>query len=206
MIRLTERISYLPASLEPLSSDIGFIHGDRYEWVFDVGSNEEALKVIQGMEREKNVILSHFHKDHTDNLERISYENLYCGDYTKKKFGKGIEVKSQVTFEDGVRITIFPIPSLHSKGTVGLEVEEEYAFLGDAVYGMMKNGKAAFNINLLKETIFVLESLKADKLLISHNVAFVKSKAEVIAELKKLYNMRRTGEAYVVLENDCKPT
>lgn len=203
MLRLTERISYLPASLEPLSSDIGFVHGDRYEWIFDLGSNEEALHIVQEIDREKNVILSHFHKDHTDNLKRISYDNLYCGDYTKKKFGKGIEVKAPITFEDGVRITMFPLPSLHSKGAVGLEVDEEYAFLGDVVYGMMKNGKAVFNINLLKEMILVLESLKAEKFLISHDAAFIKSKEEVIAELNKLYKMRRPGEAYVVLENNC---
>lgn len=199
MRSLTERISYLPAGSQPLSSDVGFVHGDRYEWIFDVGSNEEASNVIQGIEREKRVILSHFHEDHTGNLGRVSYHDLFCGDYTKKKFGKGIEVKAPVIFEDGIKLTIFPIPSPHSKGMLGLEVDEKYAFLGDAVYGVIKDGKTAFNVNLLKETISVLQSLKAEQFLISHDAAFVKSKKEVMAELNRLYAMRVPGEAYILL-------
>lgn len=199
MQTLSERISYLPSSWHPLSSDVGFIHGDKYEWIFDVGCNSESLDIIQGFDREKKIILSHFHKDHTDNIEQIQYSDLYCGSYTCKKVGKGIEVHTPLIFDDGVKIKIFPIPSIHSKGTVILEVNEEFAFLGDAVYGAVKNGKKVVNVNLLKEMISVLSTLKAEKFLLSHDKTFVKSKEAVISKLNNLYQMRKPGETYLNL-------
>lgn len=197
--KLSERISYLPAGSVPLSSDIGLIHGDKCEWIFDVGNNEEAVRVIQGIYREKNIILSHFHEDHTGNLERITYKEIYCGDYTRKKLGRGTTVKEPLTFEDGVKITIFPIPSSHVKGAVGIEADEQFAFLGDAIYSMVKNGRTAFNVTLLQEMLSVLESLKAEHFLLSHDTTFVKSKTAVVKGLTALYKMRKQGEPYLFL-------
>lgn len=199
---LSKQILYLPATSQPLSADVGIIRGDKFVWIFDVGSNDEAVDIIQGIDREKNIILSHFHEDHIRNLERISYKGMYCGDYTKFKLQKGTEVQAPITYEDGVKLTLFPIPSIHSKGTIGLEVNEEYAFLGDAVYGARKNGKVVYNINILKEMIATLEKVKAQQFLISHDAAFMQPKAKVIAELKELYKMRKPGEAYLFLESN----
>lgn len=199
MQTLSKQISYLPANVNPLSSDVGVVHGNKYEWIFDVGSNSEAVDIIQKIDKEKIVILSRFHKDHTDNLGRVQYDALYCGSFTYEKLGKGIEVKEPLQFEDGVKITIFPIPSTHSKGAVGLEVNEEFAFLGDAIYGAVKNGKIVMNVSLLKEMILALNNLKADKFLLSHDTAFVKSKTTVISELNDLYQKRQKGEPYIFL-------
>lgn len=201
MQKLSERISYLPAGTEPLSSDVVLIHGDNYEWIFDVGNNSGAVKLIQGIDREKNIILSHFHEDHTGNLKRISYNQVYCGNYTKKKFGIGTEVKSAIIYEDGVKLTIFPLPGLHSKGEVGLEVDEEFAFLGDAVYGVPKDGKQAYNVNLLKEMISILSALKVKYFLLSHDVTFVRSREQILTELKEIYEMRKPGESYIFLDS-----
>lgn len=198
---LSKQISYLPATTQPLSADVGLIRGDRFDWIFDVGSNAETMETIQQGDKEKNIVLSHFHADHIRNLEQIRYCNLYCGDYTRGKLGKGTEVNSPITYEDGVKLTLFPIPSPHSKGAVGLEVNEEYAFLGDAVYGAEKNGKAAYNINMLKELIAALEQVKAQLFLISHQTAFVQPKAKIMTALMELYAMRKPGEAYLILDN-----
>lgn len=196
---ISKQISYLPASKGPLSSDVGFIRGDRYEWIFDIGNSDEAATVIQEIDREKNVILSHFHKDHMGNFERISYDNIYCGDFTRKKLGTGSEVKSPITIYDGVKMTLFPIPSPHSKGVIGLEVNDEVAFLGDAVYGINKNDKIIYNLNLLKDMIATFEKLKAQKFLISHRVPFIRSKEKVVTKLKEVYKMRKPGESYLYL-------
>lgn len=187
MKTLSERISYIPASENPLSADVGFVHGDKYEWIIDVGSSSEAVDAIQRIDREKKIILSHFHKDHTANIGRIQYDELYAGSFTCKKVQDAIAVREALHFDDGVKLTIFPIPSIHSKGTVGLEVNEEFAFLGDAAYGAVKNGKPVMNVSLLRETILALEALKADKFLISHDCSFIKDKSEVISELEDLY-------------------
>lgn len=197
---LSNRISYLPASDGPLSSDVGIISGDEFAWIFDVGSCDEALELIQGIPKQKKIILSHFHQDHIANLERITEADIYCGSYTKTKLQRGMEIRSAVTYNDGVTLTIFPIPSTHAKGAVGLEVNEEFAFLGDAVYAAGKNGRVMYNVGLLKETIVTLEGLKAQTFLLSHDSTFVQPKEKVLSELKELYRMRKPGESYLFLD------
>ena len=38
VIRINDRISYIKASTEPLSSDVILIEGDEYAYFFDVGN------------------------------------------------------------------------------------------------------------------------------------------------------------------------
>lgn len=194
---LTERISYLPATDEPLSADVGIVRGDRFCWIFDVGNSEKSLRLIEGIRAEKNVVLSHFHADHCGNFARVSCHEMYCGRFTQTKLKTGTEVQVPVTIDDGVRITLFPIPSTHSRGAVGLAVNDEYAFLGDAVYGMRKAGEAVYNVSLLNEMIMVLEAVKVRDFLLSHDPDFARPKEQVIRKLKELYRTRMTGEAFL---------
>jgi glyoxylase-like metal-dependent hydrolase (beta-lactamase superfamily II) len=195
--RLSDRISYLPASEDPLSADVGIIHGERYEWIFDVGNNDEAAEMIGSIGRDKKIVLSHFHVDHAGNIKRTDCRDIYCGDYTYARLQMGTEIKAPVTYYDGPEITVFPIPSTHSRGAVGLEVDGEYAFIGDVVYGAEKHGREAYNVNLLKDMTVLLENLKAGTLLLSHDPSFARPKAEVVSKLKELYAMRSPGEAYI---------
>ena len=39
-IKITEQISYIKASDEPLSADVILVEGKEYLYVFDVGNNE----------------------------------------------------------------------------------------------------------------------------------------------------------------------
>jgi len=194
---LSDRVAYLPASFEPLSSDVGIIRGDRYCWIFDTGRCDEAANVIRGISREKNIVLSHFHGDHTDNLCRVTYKNLYCGDYTQRRLQTGAAVNEPLSFDDGVKLTIFPLPSTHSKGALGLEVNEEYAFLGDALYTAYKYGEIAYNAGRMNEMLQTLKKLKADKFLISHKRNFVQPREKIISRLEEIYKDRIPGEPYI---------
>ncbi|HCC00629.1 MAG TPA: hypothetical protein DEP42_05375 [Ruminococcaceae bacterium] len=196
---ISERIAYFPATTQPLSADVGLVRGDRFCWVFDVGNSQEVVKALQEQEGEKQIILSHFHQDHTANLAQIPYQQLYCGAYTREKLQKGTVIQSPFSCEDGVKLTLFPLPAVHEKGAVGLEVNEEYAFLGDAVYGARKKGKVAYNLNFVKDTIEILEKCRASSFLLSHTAAFVYPKAQVLARLKAIYALRTPGEAYLFL-------
>lgn len=193
---ITEKIACLPASDDPLSADVGIVSGAGCTWIFDVGSGDGAAALIQDIEGEKRVALSHFHADHAGNIGRISFDALYGGAFTVKRLGRGESVTAPIRFADGV--TLFPIPSSHSKGALGLETDG-YAFVGDATYPMPKNGGAAYNTSLLKETIRALEGLSARFLLLSHDPAFVRPKEEVMAELQRVYASRAPGEAYIFL-------
>lgn len=202
---ISPAISYLPASAPPLSADVGIISVKNVTWIFDVGSNDDALKLINGITGEKRIVLSHFHADHTDNLNRLKIHGdckIYGGGFTCKKFGskniKIIEVDKDLYFDEGIHL--FPIPSAHAKGCTGLEYED-YAFLGDGTYCEVKDGKAAYNAGQLQGLIKVLKGLKASKLLLSHSEPLECNKKEQISMLEEIYSLRDKNQPYIYLKS-----
>lgn len=80
---------------------------------------------------------------------------------------------------------------------MGLEIDEEYAFLGDGTYATNKGGKIAYNVQLLREEIKVLSNLKATYFILSHREPIVQEKDEVLKQLNRIYEMRKKDEAYI---------
>ena len=195
--KIADHISYLPAVEQPLSADVGVIRSVDELWIYDVGSTEEIATAVNTLPGQKNIILSHFHPDHTGNIGRVAYDKLYGGAFTCRRLGIGTVVDDHIYLEDGIHI--FPLPSSHSKGCVGLEYGD-YAFLGDATYSMKKDGKAAYNAGLLRELITVMKSLHANRFLLSHSEPFAHPKAEIVAELEEIYALRNRHEPYIFLQ------
>ncbi len=196
-IKIDDRITYWKATENPLSADIGVVEGDEYTWIFDVGCSEAAVACVQGLMKPKKVILSHFHQDHITNWSKVDYQTLYQGGHTLRYTRNGEIVSGSLELQDGVKIRLFELPCSHAKGTIGLEVNEKYAFLGDATYCTRKDGKPAYNANLLAEEIKVLRSLKADYFLLSHDKKFVRRKEVVLAQLEGIYAKRDAKSAYI---------
>ena len=198
-IFIDERLSYWKASQEPLSADIGVLEGDKYTWIFDVGNGPEAAGCIRSIPGPKRVALSHFHQDHIGNWREVEFETLYQGAHTFRYTGVGEIVRGCLTMEDGALIRLFEIPSSHAKGCIGMEVDEKYAFLGDATYCTAKytQGRLAYNANLLADELKVLRALKAPHVLLSHNDAFIRRKEDVLAELEEIYALRDPQNPYI---------
>lgn len=194
--RIADQIFYFPATEKPLSADVGFICCGEELWIFDVGASEEAAAAVNGLPGRKNVVLSHFHPDHTGNIASVKYDELYAGTYTCKKLGIGTAVCEHKYFENGIHL--FPLPSSHAKGCVGLEYGG-YAFLGDGTYAAAKGGQAVYNAGVLRELIMMLETLSADWVLQSHREPFLCSRAEVIAALREIYARRDAQEPYILV-------
>ena len=196
IIKITNRLSYIKATENPLSADIWIFEGDEFLWIFDIGADESVPAKLNKLKKPKNAVISHFHPDHMGNLEHVKLENIYLGANTFKYAKRGTIVEKDVFIEDGERIHIFPLPSSHAKGSVGMEAGD-YAFLGDAIYSTMKQGKACYNASVLKEEISVLKNLSAKFFLISHDGKFVRGKDEIIAELEKIYSKRDPKESFI---------
>lgn len=203
LITLSPKIFYLPATAPPLSADVGIIKLDNVTWIFDVGSNDDALKLVNGIEEEKRIVLSHFHADHTGNLSRILINEkckIYGGGFTNKKFNSAdtqiVTVDKDLYFDEGIHL--FTVPSAHAKGCVGLEYED-FAFLGDSTYCDVKDGKAVYNAGQLQGLITTLKGLNAGKLLLSHNEPLECGREEEIAKLEEIYSLRKKDEAYIYL-------
>lgn len=197
LLKIADRISCFPHRESPLSADVGVIRCDGGLWIYDVGSIEETAAAVNDLPGHKNVVLSHFHPDHAGNVERVMYDTLYAGAFTCKRLGVGTAVEDHLFFDSGIHL--FLLPSSHAKGCVGLEYGD-YAFLGDAVYSMVKDGQAAYNAGILKEQITVLKSLRADLFLLSHSEPFARHKTEVISQLEEIYALRSSRSPYILLE------
>lgn len=183
-IPISEKISYIPCSDDPLSADIGIIRDGVKTWLYDVGSDERA---IAGFEGSYHVVLSHFHQDHTGNLEKLNTKALYVSNETKHHVRMGTVANQDIRIGS---LHIFPLPSSHCKGCLGLEVDETYAFVGDALYSRFRDGYYIFNAQLVKEEIAVLKKLNAPYLLVSHFDGLVRPREAVIAELEEVYALR----------------
>ena len=215
-------------SNDPLSADVIAVRGDSAWWIFDVGACDEAVQFINELPRNlvddasnlaacnnaarlaKNVVISHFHRDHLLNVQRmcggeisLDIDALYVGAYTSKTFGEieGVAknvVMEPLAFDDGVQIQILPMPNSHAKGSLALIVDD-YVFLGDATYLMVGHGSPdVYNVQILGEQIKLLKSLKPTRFCLSHKRGLVRDKTSVIQFLESVYARRQKNENYIV--------
>ncbi len=103
-IKINDRISYIPSCERPLSADVGIVRGDNITYIYDVGSTPETLEFLHSLNGRCDIVISHFHGDHTWwltehhegedgveegdsislNYKRPEFERLYVGSLTKK--------------------------------------------------------------------------------------------------------------------------
>ncbi len=193
-ISINEKISYIESSENPLSADIGLIRENGGTWLYDVGNDEGKAAGLNGS---YNVVISHFHQDHTGNIGRLNIRELFVSKESYRRISMGTIVTEDICFGN---IRIFPIPSSHCRGCLGMEVDETYAFVGDALYCKSKNGSYVYNAQILKDEIAVLKKIKAAYLLVSHFKGLVRNKEEVIAELEAIYKMRNPDNPEIMLK------
>lgn len=201
-IQIDTRIGYFEASESPLSADVGVIRGDSHTWLFDVGADPALLPLLQRRKRPFCLALSHFHPDHIQNWSQLAPDRLYQSAHTFRYTHSGDILRDDLYIEDGALIHLFSLPSSHAKGCLGMEVDHEYAFLGDAVYAMTKGGHPVYNANLLADEIAVLRSLQARYFLLSHDPVFLHTKEEVLEDLIRIYAMRSPQSMYIELPSD----
>lgn len=124
------------------------------------------------------------------------------GDYdslTAVDFDKTVIVRENFSIDDGVKLDVLLFPSTHSKGSLVLMVNEEIAFLGDSLYAKFKDDSKAYNVQLLKEQIQIIEAMPAKSFLLSHDRGKVRSKAFVLRLLNSIYGQRTPDSPYVYM-------
>lgn len=212
--KIDENISYIPASMNPLSADVIFIKTENATWIFDAGSSDEAFDAISAVQGNKNIVISHFHPDHTANVTRLEFDNLFMSNHTAKYFRNIIDGthgdnsgnnKPDVKIVDGTfkdestGLKICTIPSSHAKGCLCLAYKD-YAFLGDATYCKEKNGSRVYNVQQLKAEISFIESLQCRYVCLSHDEKFVHEKLMILKLLKSIYDKRTENEPFISVD------
>lgn len=240
-IKITEQISYIKASDNPLSADVILVDGQEYLYVFDVGNNEQMAEYLNEIPKKKRVILSHFHTDHMGNIGRVQWENVFFGANTEKyfqhyipdylaqrfaelplalagalageaaegsgdavqevqKFPRYVTVFESIKISDGFSIEIHHVPNSHAKGSLLLQVDGEYIFMGDSLYSKVEGETYVYNAQLLKEEIELLKKLPGSKIFSSHEARPIKEKAGVVRFLEQIYAKREKNDAYIRME------
>ena len=193
MIRVNEYIYYLESTDNPLSARVYVISGNEYTYIYDVGATRQARELIDNI-LNRRIIISHFHTDHIENLKFFynDKENLFIGDYTNKILGYGNVITKMLEIEDGINLKIIPIPSSHSKGALGLIINDEYLLIGDALEG----NRFGLNVTKLNELIKTLKELKFKYILIGHK-SDILQKVDVIRTLEYYFSKREKNKPYI---------
>ena len=89
------------------------------------------------------------------------------------------------------------IPSSHAKGSLALEVDETWCFLGDAAYATQKSGQTVYNAERLLAEIRVLKNVRAPYFLLSHSEPFQQNKEDVLEWMEATYEKRKRDESYI---------
>lgn len=212
---LQSRILHLPASNPsekgPLSADVYAIRGETAWWIFDVGASDEAADFVNNLPCDgvapgtaplkKNIVISHFHRDHFFNLSRVSFDNLFVGRETFRHCDESIRarsgtqvVESPLQFEDGLKFHIEPIPSSHAKGSLMLTVGES-AFLGDSTYPTVGHNRPdSYNVQLLYQQIQFLRACGAQNFYMSHRRFILREKGSILQVLESYYAQREPNK------------
>ena len=189
----------LPMSTDPLSADVFIIHGQRCTYFIDCGSCDAALDFILSVDGSRNLVLTHFHADHSDNMKRFregTFETVYGGKKTIERIGCGTIVNTELELEEGIRI--IPITNCHAKGSLAVELDGEYLFTGDALCGCDTPQGYGYNAGMLLSTIRELEKCKAKYIVPSHSTQ-IRPKDEVLTELRKIYSERKGNDPYIII-------
>ncbi|MBR4343101.1 MAG: MBL fold metallo-hydrolase [Lachnospiraceae bacterium] len=157
---INDYISYIPSCEDPISGDVGVIKGEKTTYLYDVGSTYECLDFLYSLKGKMQIIISHFHADHTwwltkhrkgdkglkegDEIsltyERPEFEKLFIGKGGEKYLKDGIIVREKTVINDRtpsglpLKLEIIPMPSSHTKDALALSVNDEYLFMGDSTY------------------------------------------------------------------------
>jgi|GEM_PF-51459 len=84
--KLDKDLWCIKSQRNPLSSDAFLYKDEDKYWIFDVGERKENADYINALEGPKNLVVSHFHRDHTAGFSWInSIDKLFVTAYSRKR-------------------------------------------------------------------------------------------------------------------------
>ena len=133
IVKINDYMSYVPATEDPLSADVGIVYTKSGTFFFDAGSRQEAFDLIENTEGVRHIVISHFHTDHAANIQKLvrgknlrltsvslediknltpETDTLTVGSFTYKKYGCGTNLRSLVNIEQKLYLeSLFPYKS-----------------------------------------------------------------------------------------------
>ena len=190
-IKITDDISYIKASDNPLSADVILVEGQEYLYVFDVGNNEQVAEYVNDIPKRKRVILSHFHTDHMGNIGRVHWDTVYFGANTEKYFQQYIEDYAKQRFAElSGALAIALGEQAEEKKTPRYVTVFETVTISDGIsieihHVPNSHAKGALLLQVNEEYIFIGDSLysKVDGDYYVYNAQLLKEEIELLKKL-----------------------
>ena len=216
-------LEFLHGLNEPFDIVCSHFHGDHIWWLTDHKKGDEGVREDDNISinyekpHYRNLYVSNETKKHTLSgtvveqpiviYDKISVRNAENIGNTPEVTSGDVTHNAQDAQEQNdreLKIEIIPCPSSHCKGALIMVVNDEFIFSGDSTYCKgVRNGagdeRPSYNVQLLKAQLELLNSLKADKILLSHDRKFVRPKKVAIRELEAMYSKRIPGENMIYL-------
>lgn len=195
MIKINDVYSIIKGSDDPLSCDVAIIDGNNYAYIFEAGANDSIADELNSIDKNKVIIISHFHQDHLMNVNKLKYKKLYIGDHTYKYTRTG-DIVDDLNIDDGVRLHLFKLTNSHCKGSIGMIIDD-YCFIGDALAPTFVDNNYAYNVQKLKEEIDILTGLNYKYIVSSHSMDKPELREAVLERLNMIYLNREKNNPYI---------
>ena len=199
-----EMLDFLHSLEKPFDIVCSHFHADHVWWLTDHKPGEPGVRDDDKLSL---------------NYKKPEYRNLYVSSETFRHTKAGTLINERITVYDRIKtimenesteskgvlkLDIIPCPTSHCKGSLLLMVNDDIIFAGDSVYCRDytdENGEhhAAYNTQLLKSQIELLESLPAEKIFMSHNKKPLRPKKVALRELSAVYSHREPGKSEIIM-------
>ena len=177
IIKINNHIHLIGQDNSIVSSSIGIISGEDYSLMIDTGASSAQLKTLEsGIERKelpgniRYAIITHFHPDHLLNLKCLPLLKVVASKNTSRYIhvDQIIDKATDLDLQD-IKVTVFPLPSVHAKGSIGVYLpKEQITFIGDALCMKEKDRKPYTNKDITINMINTLRSYPTKKYILGH--------------------------------------
>ena len=195
LVTYSDRISYITPDESLICSSIGIVRGDNYSILIDIGASKPQLGILKdglanGLIKNniQDVVITHFHPDHTSNLSELENIKTICSKNTSRYIKADLIIDKQTDLDlKNTSVKIIPLPSVHAKGSLAIYVEEDKAmFIGDALCMKEKDYKPFTNKDITLNMINTLRSYPIQKYFLGHEDGTI-STSQINAYLDQIY-------------------
>ena len=203
IIKIDNHIHLIGQDHSIISSSIGIISGKDYSLMVDTGASPAQLKTLEsGIERKelpgniRYAIITHFHPDHLSNLKYLPLIKVIASKNTSRYIHVDQIIDKAVDLDlQDLKVTVFPLPSVHARGSIGVYLpKEQITFIGDALCMKEKDGKPYTNKDITINMVNTLRSYPTKKYILGHEPSSL-TQDQISDYLDSIYSQCRSSRS-----------
>lgn len=128
------KIQNLSENVEEFTANVYLING---KTLIDTGTGQELKNKLSQLEKVNEVLITHTHYDHVDNLEHVAQEHnpkIYTPEQMDIDNSEKIEDSQTITTNDGLKFKPYHTPGHKNNHYCFYNGEEKILFTGDLIF------------------------------------------------------------------------